>query len=254
MGKPICALRRHWGVAVLAAVCLVLLVTTTVMGSLLAGQGSGQPEQSDGQAYYNNKCQSFTVQNANLAKGQIVFVGDSITDLYVLDNHYADLPLAVYNRGIGGDTTSGLLRRLDVSVVQLQPAVVVLMIGTNDINGNVEDETILANYGAILDTIRSGVPGVQIYCVSVIPQNKQVEEYAPIQVDKSMARIRSINPQLQAVAEARDAVWLELFPLLTDETQYLDRAYSDDGIHLNEAGLRVWTQLLKPHLQLLTTP
>ena len=62
-----------------------------------------------------------------------MFVGDSITDLYVLDDHYADLPQAVYNRGIGGDTTAGVLARLQVSVLDLQPDVVVLMIGTNDL-------------------------------------------------------------------------------------------------------------------------
>ena len=67
------------------------------------------------EAYYNRKCLAYSVENANYSKEQIVFIGDSITDLYTLDSYYS-LTLATYNRGIGGDTTEGVLKRLDVSL------------------------------------------------------------------------------------------------------------------------------------------
>lgn len=203
--------------------------------------------------YYDNKCQSFATQNANSAKGQIVFIGDSITDLYILDEHYADLPLAVYNRGIGGDTTSGLLARLNVSVLDIAPAYVVMMIGTNDVNGNVSNAQILSNYEVILDTIQYALPDTQIYCMSVIPQNTQFSDASDIDVASTTQRILQLNPQIRQLAEAKGAVYLDLFSRLADENNYLIPDYSDDGLHLNKAGLQVWTDLLKPQLQAALT-
>ena len=228
---------------ILIALSAILLAAVIALICLLCA--SKKSPAAAFQQYYDNKCFSYAVQNTNLAQKQIVFVGDSITDLYVLDDHYADLPQAVYNRGIGGDTTSGVLARLQVSVLDLHPDVVVLMIGTNDVNGGVAEETILQNYESILDTIKSGIPGVQIYCMSIIPQYKQLE----IDVDTSMQRIRQINPKFKALAEKKGAVYLDLFPLLLDENGYLRTDYSDDGIHLNFTGLQIWTALLKPYLQ-----
>lgn len=200
------------------------------------------------QEYYDNKCHSYAVQNANLAKGQIVFIGDSITDLYILDDHYADLPLASYNRGIGGDTTSGVLHRLKVSVFDIAPSVVVLMIGTNDINGGIDNDEILQRYTSIIDSIYATLPEVDLYCMSIIPQNKDLETYTQIQVDLTTAAILAINPRIQALAESRGATYLDLFSLLADENHLLIQSYSDDGIHLNQNGLSVWTALLKPYL------
>ena len=90
------------------------------------------PNESDFEKYYKMKTEAFAVNNTNASKGQIVFIGDSITDLCPLDDYYSDLQLATYNRGIGGDTTAGVLKRLDVSALQINPSKVVLLIGAND--------------------------------------------------------------------------------------------------------------------------
>jgi lysophospholipase L1-like esterase len=198
--------------------------------------------------YYTGKCESFAVQNANLAKGQIVFIGDSITDLYVLDDHYSDLGLAVYNRGIGGDTTDGVLRRLEVSVFDLMPSYVVLMIGTNDVNGRVDNDIIARRYTEIIDEIYTALPDVKLYCMSVIPQNEQLEQYSTINVAESTKRILELNTMIEEVAVSKGAIYLDLFSRLSDGNNRLKREYSDDGIHLNNEGLSVWTELIKPYL------
>ena len=230
---------------VLAVVAVVLLAAVIVLTCLLVQKKS----QKEANLYYDSKCQSYAVQNQNLAKGQIVFIGDSITDLYVLDDHYADLPLAVYNRGIGGDTTDGVLGRLQVSVFDLAPSKVVLMIGTNDVNGGVDNDVILQRYERIIDSIFAALPEVELYCMSIIPQNKQLETYSSVRVEKTTQVIRQLNLQIQALAEEKGATYLDLFSLLADENHHLIEAYSDDGLHLNVAGLEVWTGLLKPYLQ-----
>ena len=225
-------------IAILAALVVILLL-----------RPAQQPDnRTDLQKYYDSKCQSYSVQNVNLAKGQIVFIGDSITDLYILDDHYADLPLACYNRGIGGDTTSGVLDRLQVSLYDLAPSAVVLMIGTNDINGCLEEEDILKRYAQIIDGIRANLPDAQLYCMSIIPQNEQIEEYSHIRIADTTPCIMRLNAGICRLAEEKGAVYLDLFSLIADEDNHLIREYSDDGLHLNPAGLSVWTKLIKPYL------
>ena len=204
--------------------------------------------RTDAEKYYDNKCQSYATQNVNSAKGQIVFVGDSITDLYVLDEHYADLPIACYNRGIGGDTTAGVLRRLDVSIFDIEPSVVVLMIGTNDINAGLDEDGIFERYTQIVKSIRHRLPDAKLYCMSIIPQNGQIEEHSSIDLDVTTAKILSINPKICQIAQENGAIYLDVFSLLADNENHLIKEYSDDGLHLNNNGLKVWTKLLKPYL------
>lgn len=193
--------------------------------------------------YYENKCESFGLQNYNLSAGQIVFIGDSITDLYKLDDHYPDLSLATYNRGIGGDTTEGVLKRLDVSIFDIKPSKIVLMIGTNDVGLRWDEERTLGNYREIISKIREKLPECEIYIMSIIPQNDMNYGY-----EESTTRILSLNPKIEKIAEEYDAVYLDIFSLLADENNYLIKEYSNDGLHLNENGLSVWTSLVKPYL------
>ena len=69
--------------------------------------------------YYNRKCEAFKLENANFAHGQTVFIGDSLTDGCALDVFYPELSTAAYNRGIGGDTTAGVLKRLELSLFDI---------------------------------------------------------------------------------------------------------------------------------------
>ena len=241
-------IKNNKNIIIYAALMLIIILLAVSVVILACRLTAEVDDRTDMQKYYDNKCQSYATQNVNLSKGQIVFIGDSITDLYILDDHYADLPLACYNRGIGGDTTSGVLRRLKVSIFDISPSVVVLMIGTNDINGGVDEAKILSNYEQIIDEIYSALPGVDLYCMSIIPQNSQIEEYSHIKLADTTARIIAINPKIRALAKQKGATYLDLFSLIADENNHLILEYSDDGLHLNPTGLAVWTELLKPCL------
>ena len=229
---------------IIIGVLVLGLVAALVLPALLK-----KNEEQPAPIYYEIKCDAFHVQNANLSHGQIVFIGDSITDLYPLDQYYADLPLASYNRGISGDTTGGVLDRLSVSAYELAPSKIVLMIGTNDINGSDTVEKIAERYEQILSKLRAELPSTEIYCISVIPQNEDLEAHSTINVAKSTERIHTLNDKIEAMCPTYAATYLDLYPLLADENDRLIHAYSDDGIHLNAAGFAVWTALLKPHLQ-----
>ena len=248
-------MKKKLNIWLTGAVAVILLAAVVVLCSMLIFADQKKNDQnmnddplSDLAQYYEYKCQGYKVQNMNHARGQIVFLGDSITDLYVLDDHYRDLPLATYNRGISGDTTQGVLDRLKVSAFDIAPSVIVLMIGTNDINGNYEKAGILQRYEKIIDEIYKALPEVTLFCMSVIPQNEVLETYSTVRVEKTTEIILDINGQIKALAEKKGATYLDLFSHLADENNRLIKEYSDDGLHLNNNGLTVWTKLLKPYL------
>lgn len=225
--------------AVIITVIILLSIAVIVLTCLLVIK---KVRKSD---YYEQKCESFEVQNANLSKGQIVFIGDSITDLCKLDDYYKGTELALYNRGIGGDTTEGLQKRLQVSVFDIEPTIIVMMIGTNDISWGRSVKDITKTYCEIVEEIYTKLPNVKLYCMSVIPQNKDIEEYAPVSVDNNLKKINELNSEIQNLSLEFGFAYLDLYPLLLDEDGYLDEKYSDDGLHLNHNGFVVWSNLVK---------
>ncbi len=198
----------------------------------------------ENQTYYNNKCDSFKIQNKNLSNNQIVFIGDSITDGYKLDNFYNSLPLATYNRGINGDSTGGVLKRLQTSLFDIKPSKVVIMIGINDINANKSETEIISNYEEILTQISTNLPTTQVYCMSILPINSQIEANTNIKVETSTPKILSINPRILNLCQTFNYSFVDMFTQFADSNNQLKETYSTDGIHLNDAGYQVWTNQL----------
>ena len=216
------------------------LVTTCVLLNV-------KKNQEVSQDYYDKKVAQFTMENGNFSKGQIVFIGDSITDLYHLDDYYQDLPLRTYNRGIGGDVTGMLLKRIQVSLYDLEPTKVVLMIGINDINGGVSTDTILENYDNILKGIKTTLPATKVYTMSILPINSDLPSY--VNVNKSTERILAINEEIKTMTTNYSYKYMDLFSLVKDDNNHLKKEYSLDGIHLSEQGFVTWTNLIKPELE-----
>lgn len=206
-------------------------------------------KKNDEPSYYDQKCDMFSLENVNFSHGQIVFIGDSITDGCALDNYYHNLPLAVYNRGIGGDSSVGVLERLDVSLFEIKPSKIVLLIGANDVNGRREKTDILQNYNDILQQISLNLPEAQVFCVSILPMNKTLLTYAPIDVDHSMAVVQELNPEIEKLATKYGYSFVDLFSDFADEDGYLKKELTPDGIHLNDKGYLKYSSHLLPLLQ-----
>ena len=225
----------------------LLLVVTIVLSVavVIANQRKSTWEMSD---YYRNKVRSFAIQNTNLSQGQIVFVGDSITDLCPLDDYYSDLDLACYNRGIGGDITLGVIDRLQVSIFDLNPLKIVLMIGTNDVDFGYSYEKIVSNYRNLLEKIKENQPTVDMYVMSVIPQNKDLERSSGLDVTKNNKTIQKLNSDIKKMCEEFGYTFVDIYPELIDEDGYLRKDCSDDGLHLNAGGFEIWANTLKPYL------
>ena len=96
-------------------------------------------------------------------KGAVVFLGDSITQGWGDDFSGAFPNLKAANRGISGDTTRGMLVRLKEDVLDLSPAAVVLLMGTNDLEEKASPETIAANAVLLLDALKAHRPDLPIF-------------------------------------------------------------------------------------------
>ena len=198
--------------------------------------------------YYDRKCDAFKLENANFAHGQTVFIGDSLTDGCALDVFYPELSTAAYNRGIGGDSTAGVLKRLEFSLFDIKPSRIVLMIGINDINGMVPNSEILENYGKILSEIKSALPEAEVYCVSVMPVNKDIESYTVINAERTNSIVLEINPEIEALTVSYGYRFINLHADFCDADGFLKKALSPDGIHLNHDGYTVYSKIIKAAL------
>lgn len=227
------------------SIITLLLITSLTLGILLATYPKNSKNKNIFEQYYDEHVATFKVENANYSKGQIVFIGDSITDLYHLDDYYADLDKASYNRGIGGDTTSGVIKRLQVSLYDLEPSEIVLMIGINDINTGVSKDNIIKNYKFILDDIKTHLPSSKIFTMSILPINDTLKG---VDINKINEKVVEINTSISQMANEHSYTYVDLYSEMIDENKKLISSYSDDGVHPNANGYQVWTNLLKPLL------
>ena len=167
----------------------------------------------------------------------IVFLGDSITDYADFD---ALLPEHhIINRGIAGDTTSGVLKRLG-EVISLKPGKLFLLIGTNDIGDGLETAPIVRNIRQIVSRVKEKSPETRIYLQAVFP-TRHIGT-------RPNAEITALNTSLKAVAEALHCTFIDLYPLLLDGEGELAEEYTVDGLHLSPAAYEVWMKFILPYL------
>jgi lysophospholipase L1-like esterase len=167
-----------------------------------------------------------------LVPDDVVFLGDSITEGGPWEELFPDL--RVRNRGIGGDTSEGVLRRLD-QVTRAQPAKVFLMIGTNDLFRGDSEDAIVANITEILATLKQETPDTEVYLQSVLPR-------AP----SYRAEIEALNARLAELALERGAAWIDLYPaFLEPETGGIRPELSNDELHLLGPGYALWREQIE---------
>ncbi len=184
--------------------------------------------------------------NESSEPGGIVFLGDSITDFFRINEYFHGV--YVINRGISGDTTDGVLFRLPESVYHLQPSKVFLMIGTNDLGENKTEQDIIHNIGQIISAIQANCPETMIYLESIYPvsniRDKKVRRF--IVGKRTNEKIRRINQKLEELAQEKNITYIDVFSHLVDETGNIRLEYTVEGLHLTVQGYRAVSGVLKP--------
>ena len=195
--------------------------------------------------FVQKKVDAFREENKTIQPGGIVFCGDSITEGFPFDAILPDYKIA--NRGIGGDSIWGLIRRLDVSAYELRPRQLFLMIAVNDIFMN---KMTPPQYGELYDYIlaelQKNCPGCKIYVQSILPVRGKIANIEPTKLN---ATIREVNRELEADAMKRGVEFLNINPLFCDEKGEMKTEYSNDGVHPNRAGYEAWARQIKRFLK-----
>jgi lysophospholipase L1-like esterase len=219
-------------------VALALLSACAFATTPLAGQDDRSREDWASLARYREA-------NAQLApprsgEQRVVFYGNSITEAWAwyFEAMFPNKPYV--GRGISGQTTPQMLVRFRQDVIALQPAVVVILAGTNDIAGNTGPSTqamIQDNLISMTELARAN--GIAVVLSSVLP----AYDYRWRPGREPAGKIVALNAWMKEYASSHDVVYLDYHSAMADERQGLRAELSEDGVHPNEAGYRVMAPL-----------
>jgi lysophospholipase L1-like esterase len=170
----------------------------------------------------------------------VVFMGDSITDMWNLEKYFPGKAYA--NRGIGGQTTAQMLVRMYPDVINLHPAVMVLLAGTNDIARNTGPQTlqmIQDNFRAMAELAQAH--NIKLVICSLTPVSDYTARKQTAQ--RPPSDILPLNEWLKKFAGQIHAEFVDYHSALADAKGYLKEGYSMDGLHPNDKGYALMAPL-----------
>lgn len=179
----------------------------------------------------------------------MVMAGDSISLWFPPDLLPSDRTWL--NQAISGETTTGLLKRLN-AFDQTEPQAIFVMIGINDLLKGRDDQEVLSNYEEIIATLKREHPKSKIIVQSILPRAKEKVTVVNAQqvLELSNERIYQLNRRLAAIAQQKKVAFLDLQPLFTDNEGFLRPELTTDGLHLSQQGYLVWRSALQTFNQL----
>jgi lysophospholipase L1-like esterase len=174
-------------------------------------------------------------------QGALVFLGDSITQGW--GDVGSSFPgIKVANRGISGDTTRGVLMRLQDDVISLNPRGVVMLIGTNDIELKSEPEAITGNLRLIIAALRAHNASMPVVLCEVLPSSATKNRPAE--------KIRRLNDlYIAAAADQPQVTVLDTWSLFKDVHGDAKELEMPDLLHPNIVGYAKWAAALRPVLE-----
>jgi lysophospholipase L1-like esterase len=174
---------------------------------------------------------------------RVVIIGNSITEGWVKSDSafFRGKTYEYVGRGISGQTTGKTLVRFRADVIDLHPAAVVILVGTNDIaenSGPYNPKTTMSNIMSMCELAQAH--GIRVVLGSVAPA-------ADFWWRKGLSpapKILALNQQIKAYAAQQHVVYYDMHTALKDEQNGLKKAYGEDGVHPNLTGYKVMEPLL----------
>jgi lysophospholipase L1-like esterase len=241
--------------------CFLLLVpfaaaqTTATPATAPQAATQAAPAAHPDNDYWRKRDQQLLTDFANLARysdanaklappasgeTRVVFMGDSITDAWghPTGEFFPGKPYV--NRGISGQTTPQMLIRFWPDVIALQPKVVVILAGTNDIAGNTGPETptmVQDNLMAMADIAKAN--GIRVVMASILP----AATYPWQPGTDPRAEIAALNNWIRDYCDKNQIVYLDYYSAMVDQNQGMKKELTIDGVHPNADGYKVMTPL-----------
>ena len=177
---------------------------------------------------------------------RIVFFGNSITIgwLHSMPSFFEGKPYV--NRGISGQTTPQMLVRFRQDVIALQPKVVLILAGTNDIAGNtgpITLEQILDNIISMTQLAKAN--NIQVVLSSVLPASEyswKPEMHPDIKIPK-------LNAMIEAYALSNGVVYLDYFSALVNKDNGMNKELAADGVHPTKKGYEIMAPLAEKAIE-----
>lgn len=185
--------------------------------------------------------------NAELAastedENRVVFMGNSITEMWK-DAHpdfFKDHPFV--NRGIGGQTTPQMLLRFRQDVINLNPKVVVILAGTNDIAGNTGPMTLKQIHDNILSMVElAKANSIKPIVCSVLP----AYDYPWRPGLNPNVKIPKLNALLKDMTKAQNVMYLDYFSEMADDRNGMQSKLTTDEVHVTKAGYEIMETMVK---------
>jgi lysophospholipase L1-like esterase len=180
---------------------------------------------------------------------RVVFFGDSITDIWPLAKSFPGKPYV--GRGIGGQTTRQMLVRFRADVINLKPAAVVILAGTNDIAGNTGPmalEEIEGHYTSLEELARAN--HIRVVMSSVLPVHNYTPKSLNFYAQRSPEKILALNKWMKDYCALKGCVYLDYFTPMVDSSGMLKKELADDGLHPNPDGYAVMAPLAEAAIQM----
>jgi len=181
------------------------------------------------------------VERAKKGDVGVLFLGDSITQGWnrqkeIWDSHFGKYKPA--NFGIGGDRTQHVLWRIENGELEgIQPKVVVLMIGTNNVSGDKPDR-IAAGVTKIVETIKSKLPNTKVLLLAVFPRSQE-------STHESRGKIKQINETIAKLDDGGKTVrYLDIGDKFLQPDGSISKEIMPDYLHLSKAGYEIWANAI----------
>ena len=184
-------------------------------------------------------------------KPRIVFLGDSITAGWRLNEYFGDHDFL--NRGIGGQITGEMLGRMKEDAINLKPKAMLVLAGTNDLARGIAVRIIEDNLSMIADLAVQN--NIQPLFASILPVSDYHRDVNPTYAQsarRSSKLIRELNDWLQQMCEQRHFVYVDYFSAMVDQAGWMPSDMADDGLHPNAKGYRVMAPVALAAIDKLT--
>lgn len=189
--------------------------------------------------------EKYRAENAKLGspapgESRVVFFGNSITEAWsaFCPDFFSGKPYI--NRGISAQTTPQMLVRFRQDVIDLKPAVVVILAGTNDIAGNTGPSTLEMTAGNLISMCElASANGIKVILSSVLP----AFDYPWSPGMDPAHKIPALNAMIRKYADKNGIIWLDYFSAMADDRNGMKSELTVDGVHPNRAGYRVMAPL-----------
>jgi lysophospholipase L1-like esterase len=173
---------------------------------------------------------------------RVVFMGNSITEGWKMTDSIFFAGRPYIDRGISGQTTPQMLIRFRPDVIELKPAVVVILAGINDIaenNGPISLEAVLGNIVSMIQLAQAN--NIKLVMCSVLPANRFPWRPSILPADKVIA----LNKMLKDYATQNKIVYVDYYSAMVDDEKGLPKKYAEDGVHPTLEGYKLMEGLVE---------